>query len=188
MDDPQGKNFTAYQRFCVDQIQLYKRLPLTLRSPQVLAGLISHLKTNFQVAKSALQIDEIRKLCGNSAGNEELNGALELAARLWLMIGIEISSRVAISGLNSFESTTSWTDSQSLKSAFLSSFPRFCPNLNTNRVTFDESLNGYELGIVSGIEIVWTANLLRHLSIENKRLYVFAHIPSLHVMRASHTE
>jgi hypothetical protein len=126
------------------------------------------IMTIAQLAKAQQTPDEIRKHAGiRNGGNDH---SIDLAARLLTMVEIGNLS-YAFSGSRKVE----WLGG-SLQDLLSHTF-QSTPVLSPKNVKLDRICNAFNLGVIAGIDIIWTNNLADHLRLMNddKSVAIFHH-------------
>ena len=126
------------------------------------------IMTIAQLAKAQKTPDEIRQEVGIE--DDPQDHSIDLAARLLTMVEIGNLS-YAFSGSRKVE----WLGG-SFKDLLSQIFPP-TPVLSTKNVKLDKLFNAFNLGVIAGIDIIWTNNLADHLRLMNddKSVAIFHH-------------
>jgi hypothetical protein len=133
--------------------------------------IVKHLRDSSQSRDSIVQLLNPKLLNPKPANEiEMLNGSIDLAARLLLMVDFG-SLQYGFSG----QEQLVW-DHGSLKE-FIHDYFDVPPALGNEGVKLQKMFNARNLGRIAGVEIVWTNNLADHLRMidEDKKVAVFHH-------------
>ena len=181
--DTEPDVYRAYFEYYEDACATFLEDEHAARTHWDIVRIAAYLNRNGSEEKSKIRTNLSHSYPHLSNDSQKMDNSIELATRLWLMINIRNSTS------NMSRSSLIWPESSSLAEVIRSRFGTVPPSRPMSKLTFSRLFNACNLERIGGFRILWTDNLLDHLSLDddgmNKAVYVYYHVTILQSLRQS---
>jgi hypothetical protein len=170
------ESFDAYFHYFNEECHSRLQSRHAARTVVDLVDIADHVKNNTMIPMTDLR--HSLQITHPQLGNDiqKLSASIELATRLWLMINVR---NLMPNDPRTLQTALPWPDTSSLED-IIQRWTLVPPAFsNTARRKFPDTLNVSDLERVTNFRIVWTDDLMNHLVLDDRVIYIYYHVSVL---------